>query len=237
MRVLDLFAGTGSATHAFRQAGDEVTSVELDSYFDADYRDVLDLDVQAALGNMSFDFVWASPPCTSFSVGSFRHHYRAETDCLSCGERLLRLGGEKWSECCSVQRPLKPLSIVPKSQTGETGLKLVEATIELIERISPKFFIIENPRGLLRKMPLMQGFERRTVTYCQLGDDRMKPTDLWGVFPESLNLPLPCKNGAPCHVAAPRGAKTGTQGLSGARERSRVPHELSRIVREAIVAG
>ena len=36
----------------------------------------------------------------------------------------------------------------------------------------------------------------------------------------------PCHNGDPCHVAAPRGAKTGTQGLKGHIERSIIPDRL-----------
>lgn len=40
-----------------------------------------------------------------------------------------------------------------------------------------------------------------------------------------------CHNGDPCHIAAPRGAKTGTQGLDGSRERSRIP----KLLREHIV--
>jgi hypothetical protein len=32
--------------------------------------------------------------------------------------------------------------------------------------------------------------------------------------------------GAPCHQAAPSGAKTGTQGIVGAKERGRIPREL-----------
>ena len=34
------------------------------------------------------------------------------------------------------------------------------------------------------------------------------------------------KTGGPCHIAAPRGAKTGTQGLKGDYERSKIPDEL-----------
>ena len=34
------------------------------------------------------------------------------------------------------------------------------------------------------------------------------------------------ENGGPCHEAAPRGAKTGTQGLKGDYERSKIPQEL-----------
>ena len=35
-----------------------------------------------------------------------------------------------------------------------------------------------------------------------------------------------CKNGDPCHVSAPRGSKTGTQGLKGSIERSKIPQKL-----------
>lgn len=35
-----------------------------------------------------------------------------------------------------------------------------------------------------------------------------------------------CKNGDPCHVSSPRGSRTGTQGLKGAKERSVIPQKL-----------
>ena len=35
-----------------------------------------------------------------------------------------------------------------------------------------------------------------------------------------------CKNGDDCHESAPRGSRTGTQGLNNAFERSKVPEEL-----------
>ena len=37
-----------------------------------------------------------------------------------------------------------------------------------------------------------------------------------------------CKNGDPCHEKAPRGSRTGTQGLNGSKERSVIPLELCR---------
>jgi hypothetical protein len=52
----------------------------------------------------------------------------------------------------------------------------------------------------------------------------MKPTDIW------TNLegwePKTCHNGADDHERAPRGARTGTQGLKTARERGIVPRTL-----------
>jgi hypothetical protein len=62
----------------------------------------------------------------------------------------------------------------------------------------------------------------------------MKPTDLWG---NVLNwLPRPaCKQGMPCHVAAPRGSRTGTQGLKNPKERSMIPYQLGEELLNAIV--
>lgn len=85
--------------------------------------------------------------------------------------------------------------------------------------------IIENPRAALRKMDFMQELPRHTTTYCQYGDTRQKPTDIWTNHPDPKLKP-PCKPGSPCHESAPRGSRTGTQGLKGAKERAVIPHEL-----------
>lgn len=58
-----------------------------------------------------------------------------------------------------------------------------------------------------------------------LKKERCKPTDIWTNHPNPKFKP-PCKNGDPCHVAAPRGAQTGTQGIKGSVDRSRIPEEL-----------
>ena len=50
----------------------------------------------------------------------------------------------------------------------------------------------------------------------------MKPTDIWTNNEKWIPRKM-CKNGMPCHTAAPRGSKTGTQGLKGNYERSIVP--------------
>ena len=71
----------------------------------------------------------------------------------------------------------------------------------------------------------MQELPRYTVTYCQYGDKRMKPTDIWTNHPNPCFKP-PCKNGDPCHVPAPRGSQTGTQGLENSIEKAKIPKEL-----------
>jgi hypothetical protein len=120
----------------------------------------------------------------------------------------------------------------PKTQKAVEGLILLERTLAVIAAINPKYFVIENPRGKMRKMKQLAHLERRTVTYCQFGERRMKPTDLWGRFPPSLVLPPPCKNGAPCHDAAPRGSMTATQGMAS-DESAKIPYALSLLVLKA----
>jgi len=63
-------------------------------------------------------------------------------------------------------------------------------------------------------------------------EGRMKPTDLW----HNTNwVPRPmCKNGDPCHEAAPRGSRTGTQGIKGSYDRSRIPLDLVKEVLDSI---
>ena len=51
--------------------------------------------------------------------------------------------------------------------------------------------------------------------------------DLWGDVP-NWRARSACRNGDSCHDAAPRGSRTGTQGLKGAKTRSMVPYELSK---------
>jgi hypothetical protein len=155
---------------------------------------ILDFDVTKV--PFQPDVIWASPPCTGFSVAAIGHHWT---------------GGKG--------------AYIPKTDTARLGIELVKKTIELIEHFQPTYWFIENPRGVLRKMPLMEKFKRNTVTYCQYGDERMKPTDIW----TNSDVWIPrkmCKNGDPCHVAAPRGSRTGTQGRANAYERSKIPSDL-----------
>lgn len=114
----------------------------------------------------------------------------------------------------------------PKHPRVFEAQKLVRRTLALIRAVQPHWWFIENPRGKLRKMPFMQGFTRHTITYCQYGDTRQKPTDIWTNAHWWVPRPM-CKPGARCHEAAPRGIRnTGTLGLRDAAERSRIPSGL-----------
>ena len=114
----------------------------------------------------------------------------------------------------------------PKSLRASLALHILRRTVQIIDALAPAFFIIENPRAKMRRMALLDRFERRTVTYCHYGEQRMKPTDLFGGFPPPLVLAWPCKNGDLCHVRAPRGSRTGTQGMERILS-AKIPYALA----------
>jgi C-5 cytosine-specific DNA methylase len=118
----------------------------------------------------------------------------------------------------------------PKTPKARLARELIWATLDLIQEVKPRWFIIENPRARLRTLDLIPYQDRRTVWYCRLGEPVAKPTDLWGGFPKSLWLPEMCHNGNPDHIAAPRGSRTGTQGIgrgkADAATRAKIPYGL-----------
>ena len=203
MKVLELFAGTRSIGKAFEERGHEVFSVEWDKKFkDINlYEDISKLTAGQIVELFGFpDVIWASPDCATFSMAGISHHRRKN---------------EETGKLDPISEYAKFCDVVDRN------------VVSLIKQLNPKFYFIENPRGGMRKMDFMQGLPRYTVTYCQYGDTRMKPTDIWTNHPDPKFKP-PCKNGDPCHVSAPRGARTGTQGIKGAMNRSVIPAELCR---------
>ena len=68
MRLLELFSGTGSVGRAFEAAGWEVTSLDADLRTPADiHADILTFDFRVWHPG-HFDAIWASPPCTEYSI-------------------------------------------------------------------------------------------------------------------------------------------------------------------------
>ena len=64
--LLELFSGTGSVGHVFRDRGWEVVSLDL--LMPADIKtDILEWDYKEAYPPGHFTMIWASPPCTEYS--------------------------------------------------------------------------------------------------------------------------------------------------------------------------
>lgn len=222
MKVLELFAGTRSIGRAFEERGHEVYSIDWDEAFEGidwcvDVMEVTAEDILQRFGRP--DVIWASPDCTTYSVAAiFNHRIKEESG-----------------------------NLAPKSEYAKQCDRVNQHVHNLIMALGPRYWFIENPRGGMRKMDFMHGLPRHTVTYCQYGDARMKPTDIWTNHPDPRFKP-PCKNGDTCHESAPRSATVkkmkeagldvshigGTQYAYGgtkkdrSRERSRIPEELCR---------
>ena len=67
MKLLELFSGTGSVGKYARILNIEVTSLDRDLPADIQ-KDIMDWDYKAAFEPKHFDVIWASPPCTVYSV-------------------------------------------------------------------------------------------------------------------------------------------------------------------------
>ena len=210
MKVLELFAGSRSIGKVADLLGYEVYSSDINNFEGINYVvDILDFDINKI--PFKPDFIWASPPCTYFSVASI---------------------GKHWNKDHS-----------PKSENAKLGMQIIQKTLDIIDMCQPKYFFIENPRGKLRKLDLMKGIPRTTVWYCKYGDKRAKPTDIWtnnlrSIFNSKGWQPrVECKNGNKnCHhEPAPRGSQTGTQGMKGNYNRSKIPELLCKEILNSII--
>ena len=203
MKLLELFAGSRSVGNEAEKLGFEVFSCDWTAYDKINF--VGDIE-KLTKEDIPFipDVIWASPDCTTYSIAAISHHRDNGT---------------------------------PKSEYAVKCDSVNKHFMELIKyylTLNPKLkYFIENPRGYFRKMDFVNRFLedtngiKQTVWYCQYGDDRAKPTDIFTNCIEWSPRPI-CKNGNPnCHhQKAPRGSKTGTQGRNSSYDRSKIPNEL-----------
>lgn len=215
--LLELFAGTRSMSRAFERQGWTTYSVEWDKKFTdiSLYADIstLTADQIIELCGAAPTVIWASPDCATYSILGLCHH------------RKMVLG-----------------KITPISDYARFCDKTNKHLLDLIAELKPRYFFIENPRGALRKMDFIRereraGFMKRyTVTYCQYGDTRQKPTDIWTNHP-APEFKKPCKQGDSCHEHKPRGnQKTGTLKYDNSMDRARLPAELCDHIAEICTA-
>jgi hypothetical protein len=200
MKLLELFSGSGIISKTFKDAGHEVVTLDFISKYNPDICcDIMEFKTEM-LDGFRPDVVWASPECKCFSVASIGHHWT---------------GG-----MCAYK---------PKSYEPVKAIDMIIKTISILNDLNPMAFYIENPLDVLWKLDIMEQMKRENffhqITYCRYGDKRMKPTGIltnnsfWKSRPK-------CHNGHPDHERAPRGSRTGTQGLKNHYERSKIPEAL-----------
>lgn len=208
MKCLDLFSGTRSIALAFESAGWDTFTIEMDRSFEGIdlYADIMTVTAEDILRRFGHPDVIWASPPCEKFSVASIPHY--------------------WTRG----------SDIPKTEESKAALKLLEHTVQLIKNLSPTFYFIENPRGKMRKMNCMKDLPRYTVTYCQYGDSRMKPTDIWTNHPDPQFKPM-CHYRDTCHQPAPRGTSRGTQGIRGTTDRSRVPDELCHHIVNICVDG
>lgn len=164
---IDLFSGLGGFSQAFRDHPEwSVVEVEID------YR--LEPDLWADVTELrpedlpEPDVVLASPPCPAFSPAAIAANWHRDD-----AENLL-----------------------PQRREVVQATRVVYHTLWLIQGLEPKWWWLENPRGMLRRVAPFE--PQGSITYCQFGTPYMKPTDLYGHHPPSFHYPS-CKRGERCH--------------------------------------
>ena len=151
MKVLELFAGTGSVGKICKSRGWDVVSLDLKN---ADINvNILDWDY-TTFSKEEFDIVWASPPCNTFSVGRL------------CWMGKTLKGG----------RVVTPQLIIDEME--QFGLPLLNKAREIIEYFNPRLWFIENPqtgrmKNYITDLPFYD------VDYCMYGFEYKKRTRIW----------------------------------------------------------
>ena len=158
--LFEMFKGSGSVGKVAKKNGYTVISLDFDPIYTPDIEtDILDWDYKNA--DFTPDYIWASPPCNTYSTLAYP----------------LKERNTKTAE--------------PYSARAKEGSKILYKTLEIIKYFQKKnpelIYCIENPRGMMRQEPRMEKhLHRQTTYYCYYGGKKLKPTDFWSNYPLEL---------------------------------------------------
>ena len=167
LRALVLFTGTGSIDRSLKEAGFKVDNLDIDPKCNATWTcDILEWEAWRDIKPWTYDFIWASPPCTQYSIA-------------------------------------RTTAKTPRNFALADAI--VNKTLQIIEHLEPKGWLMENPAtGLLKTRGVVRGLPFVTVCYCMYSDGinhrYRKPTALWGGLPGFFPRPM-CTRKAPCEYS------------------------------------
>lgn len=201
MNVLELFAGSRSIGKAAEQLNYNVFSSDINNFEKINYViDILEFD----LNKVPFkpDIIWASPPCTYFSVASIGHHWNKDntpkTEQAILGMQIVK----------------KTLEIIDFYKPKYWFLENPRGKLRKLE------FMKKYNRTTVCYCKYGDNRMKPTDIWT---NHLFNPILQKGWQPRKM-----CFNGnRNCHhQPAPRGSQTGTQGLKGNYLRSQIPKEL-----------
>lgn len=161
---VELFAGSKHISQEAERRGFDVFNLDYNPKFGCSFSgDICNFHPSrsADLRGRSVAVLWASIPCTVYSILNLESHW----DKVSVGYRQYYY--------------------VPKSKEAIQALRILYKTISIIRELNPVYYFLENPRGALRHFPQVKLIPyRHTVSYADYGFEVYKPTDIFTNCPD-----------------------------------------------------
>ena len=208
MNVLELFAGSRSVGKVAENLGCNVFSVDINNFKGIDLvKDICNVNKN----DIPFypDMIWASPPCTYFSVASIGHHWHED-------------------HTPKTKEAVKGLEILNKTidliLSYENSIYYIENPVGKMRR---------KIKGLNRTTITYCSYGDIRMKPTDIWSNNIY--DMFNINGWKPKQQCFAGNTHCHHEAAPRGSITGTQGLKDNYERSKIPQQLCEEIIKATI--